>query len=151
MARTDVLVDVRRSESAALAPVTVDAWRYEAAGLVEYDERTVLVGGPLLMACTAVLSALGNRRRRRAAERAAHRWHSLGRVRVVVAGRRLLVCSASTVSGGTVARVHAHEAYACADVLFADAPPLRLAGRDLDVIVNALHGAPRDGGGPPEA
>lgn len=154
MSRTHVLADGPQHETAASAPVTLSAWQYEASSLVEYEERIILVGGPLLMACTAVLSVLGNRRRRRAAERSAHRWRSLGSVCVVVTGHRLLVSEAhgsSRAGERTVARFHAHYTHACVDVLFADGPPLRLAGPGVEVVVDALKGASRDGGAQPRA
>jgi hypothetical protein len=143
VSRTDLLAHGRQRESAVHVPVTLSAWQYEPARFVEYNEQMVLLGGALLMACTAVLSVLGNLRGRRAAEREAHRWRSLGSVRVVVAGPRMRVCGAngsSRVWEGTVARFHAYDGCSSMDVLFVDGPPLRLAGRGLDVIVKALSG-----------
>lgn len=76
----------------AFAEVDAAAWRWLALDSVAYEQRALLVGGPLLMCTTGILSLLGNVRRRREAERsAAPQWRALGPVRVVATDRRLLV------------------------------------------------------------
>ena len=75
----------------AYAEVDVDAWRWLAAGAV-YERRSMMLGGPALMAATALACAAANRRRRLDAERAARlQWRSFGVVRVVVTDRRLIL------------------------------------------------------------
>lgn len=75
----------------AYAEVDVDAWRWLPTDVV-YERRSTLLGGPVLMTASALVSATGNRRRRLAAERAAApRWRPLGIVRVVATDRRLFV------------------------------------------------------------
>ena len=75
----------------AYADLEAHGWRFHALD-VPYEQRTVMVGGPLLMAVTGLASALGNRRRRIEADRiAAPQWRPLGQLRVVVTSDRLLV------------------------------------------------------------
>jgi hypothetical protein len=73
------------------AQVEADAWRYLALD-VPYDHRTILYGGPIGWTVSAIASAIGNRRTRRAAERlAAPQWRHLGHLPIIVTNRRLLV------------------------------------------------------------
>ena len=75
----------------AYAEVDVEAWRWLATEAV-YERRSVMLGGPALMAATGLACAAANHRRRLDAERAARpRWRALGIVRVVVTDRRLLL------------------------------------------------------------
>lgn len=67
------------SSEMAVCDVEVAAWQYAGGPPLPYERRTVLLGGPILMLTTALLSALGNDRRRRAAEaEASPRWRALG-------------------------------------------------------------------------
>lgn len=75
----------------AYAEVDVEVWRWLAAEAV-YERRSVMLGGPALMAATALACAAVNRRRRLDAERAARpQWRALGVVRAVVTDRRLIL------------------------------------------------------------
>lgn len=72
-------------------PVAAHGWRYESAE-VTYDRKTLMVGGPLLFVLTGTVSALRNRRVRRAAEaQAAPQWRPLGPLTVLATTDRLLV------------------------------------------------------------
>src|SRR5258708_171907 len=74
------------------ADLDASGWRYVGFDSVFYERRTLLAGGPFVMAMTALASAIGNHRRRQAAELlAAPQWRPLGPVRVVVTSERLLV------------------------------------------------------------
>lgn len=80
-----------RAGEDAYAEVDVDVWRWLAAEAV-YERRSVMLGGPALMAATALACAAANRRRQLDAERAARpQWRALGVVRIVVTDRRLIL------------------------------------------------------------
>lgn len=122
----------------AFAVVTLDGWRYVGQPDCAYAQRAVLVGGPALLTACAVASALGNRHRRNAAQRAAApEWRPLGALTVVVTGERLLVWHQgwwwsvwlSTITGITV------DAKAGAlDVVFDHDPPYRLVGPEAEQV-----------------
>jgi hypothetical protein len=52
------------------ADLHATGWRYFGLEAATYERRALLVGGPYLMAVTTLVTAMGNRRRRREAERA---------------------------------------------------------------------------------
>ncbi len=125
----------------AYAEVDVGAWRWVAQDVV-YERRSMLVGGPMLMAVSALASAAGNRRYRRAAEQAAApQWHSLGTVRVVATDRRLLVWHEGawwSVWYRAVAGVHIDaDGYGLMLKLRQEAP-YRLAGESVPLLVVAV-------------
>jgi hypothetical protein len=83
--------DVASEDEIVYAEFDALGWRLTGVD-VEYKRRMLCFGGPLLMACSALCSAIGNRRRRREAERlSAPLWRPLGPLRVAVTLRRLLV------------------------------------------------------------
>lgn len=74
-----------------LARTVVTGWRFESAE-VGYEHRTLLFGGPVVFALSGLASMCGNRRARRAAERAsAPQWRHLGVIEVLATVDRLLV------------------------------------------------------------
>jgi hypothetical protein len=125
-----------RDDEHALAVLTLDGWRYVGQADCAYERRAVLVGGPALLTACALASAIGNRRRRNAAQRAAApQWRPLGALRVVATSERLLVWHQgswwsvwlSTITDMTV------DARAGALVLcFVDDAPYRFAGPGAD-------------------
>lgn len=119
----------------AFADLHAHGWRYFGLEAVPYERRTLLAGGPLLMAVTGVASAMGNRRRRRAAERMAEpQWRPLGLLRVVVTSERLLVWHENEwwpVWFANVTDVRPDAANGVLDLVFEADPPYRLAGPDV--------------------
>lgn len=122
------------------------AYRFTSLRDVAYEHRTFVFGGPVLAAVTAVLSAVGNRRRRLEAQKlAAPQWRELGPVRVRVMADRLLVFHlgawwsvwfCSVVEGRLDPQGRTLELY------FADDAPYRLAGSDvrrLAVVLTELR------------
>ncbi|MEX2548447.1 MAG: hypothetical protein WD830_11785 [Chloroflexota bacterium] len=107
-------------------------WRYFGLEAVAYERRTLLAGGPLLMAMTGVASAIGNRRRRQAAElMAAPQWRPLGLLRVVVTSERLLVWHENdwwSVWFANVTDVRPDAVNGVLELVFDSDPPYRLAG-----------------------
>jgi hypothetical protein len=126
----------------AYADLAVEGWRHYGLEGAVYERRTLLVGGPLLMAVAAIVSVSCNRRRRRAAERlAAPQWRPLGWLRVVVTSERLLVWQAHawwSVWFGSIVDLHLQPDSSELDVFFADAPPYRLAGRGVAALAIVL-------------
>ena len=116
----------------AYADLAAEGWRYYGLEGAVYEQRTLLVGSPLLMTVAAIVSVSCTRRRRRAAERlAAPQWRPLGRLRVVVTSERLLVWQAEawwSVWFGSVVDLYLQPESSELDVFFADDPPYRLAG-----------------------
>ena len=118
----------------AYADASAFGWRFHAVE-VPYEHRTVMVGGPLLFAATAIVSWASNRRRRREAERQAMpQWRALGQIRVVVSSSRLLVLH----NGGwypvwypAIAEVRATPDSGILDLTFVADPPYRLAGSGI--------------------
>lgn len=126
----------------AYAELDVTGWRWLGVDGVAYEQRTLLLGGPVLMCATAVMSAVGNGRRRRDAERAAApQWRPLGPLRVVVTPRRLLVWHGSawwSVWLDAIASVHADPAVLRLDLAFDRDPPYRFEGPDVPVLAVVL-------------
>ena len=118
----------------AYADASAFGWRFYAVE-VPYEHRTVMVGGPLLFAVTAIGSWASNRRRRRDADRQAKpRWRPLGQIRVVVTSSRLLVLHHGgwyPVWYSAIAEVHAMPDSGMLDVTFVADPPYRLAGTGI--------------------
>lgn len=82
-----LLLDERR----LAPPVPVYGWRCERAE-VNYERKTLMVGGPLVFVLTGIMSGLRNRRARKAAEaQAAPQWRALGPLTVTATTHRLLV------------------------------------------------------------
>lgn len=124
------------------AEVDVTGWRWMALDGVAYERRALLAGGPLLMCTTGILSALGNGRRRREAERiAAPQWRPLGPVRVVATDRRLLVWHLGawwSVWFDAVSGVHHDLAAHRLDLAFRDDAPYRLEGPSVPLLAVVL-------------
>lgn len=133
----------------ALADLQASGSRHYALDQVAYERRTLLFGGPYLMALTGVASAIGNRRSRQAAERAAApQWHPLGLLRVVVTSQRLLVWFENawwSVWYSAITDIRPDPANECLDLYFACDAPYRLAGPQVAVLVAMLvHGSARE-------
>ena len=126
----------------AFAVVTLDGWRYVGQPDCAYERRAVLVGRPALLTACAVASALGNWRRRNAAQRAAApQWRPLGVLRVVVTGERLLVwheCSWWSVWLSTITGMTIDAQTGALDLFFVDDPPYRLAGPGAEQVAAYL-------------
>ena len=120
-----------RAGEYAYAEVDVDAWRWLATEAV-YERRSVVLGGPTLMAATALACAAGNHRRRRDAARAAQpQWRSLGVVRVVVTDDRLLLWNEGSwwsVPFEDVRTWHVEAGGTALSLILHDGAPYRLAG-----------------------
>lgn len=121
----------------AYAEIDAEAWRWLSHEVI-YERRSLLFGGPIVMASTALVSFAGNRRRRLAAERAASpRWRPLGLVRIVATELRLLVWHEGawwSVWYHGLASCHV-EPDGCALLLtFEDAAPYRLAGDSVALL-----------------
>lgn len=129
---------------AAFADLHASGWRYFALDQFAYERRTLLLGGPLLMALTGVVSAIGNSRRRRDAERAAApQWRPLGPLRVVVTSRRLLVWfeqSWWSVWYSAIADVRAHSEHWSLDLYFHADAPYRFVGPQVPSLTVILSG-----------
>jgi hypothetical protein len=120
-------------------------WRYCGVDAVGYERRTVLAGGPFLMALKAIASAVGNHRRRAEAQRLAEpQWRSLGTLQIVVTSHRLLVWHQGAWSSVWLAAItngRLDAAQATLDLFFEADPPYRLAGEgvtDLAVFLDAV-------------
>ena len=118
----------------AYADLLAHGWRYHAID-VQYDHRTVMFGGPLLLATTGLASLVANRRRRREAESlAAPQWRPLGWIRVLVTSRRLLVLRHGawhSVWYAAVTNIRSTPVSVTLDLTFAVDPPYRLVGPGL--------------------
>lgn len=125
----------------AYAEVDVVAWRWLAAD-VDYERRSTLLGGPVLMTVSALASATGNRRRRLAAERAAApQWRPFGLVRVVVTDRRLLFWHEGawwSVSFDAVALWDVDAGASALTVSLSVGAPYRLSGPSVPLLVLVL-------------
>lgn len=126
----------------AYAELDVAGWRWLHLDGLEYAQHALLVGGPLLMCATGIASAVGNRRRRREAERAAAaQWRPLGPIRVVVTERRLLVWHAGawwSVWLDAIREMHADPRSLRLDLVFHEDAPYRLEGPDVPVLAVVL-------------
>lgn len=129
----------------AYADLSADGWRYFGLDSVAYERRALLVGGPCLMAITAFITAMGNWRRRQAAERAAApQWRPLGHLRVVVTSDRLLVWHAGgwwSVWFSSIAAVRSDPARWTLDLLFDADAPYRLIGVEMPCLAVVLSHA----------
>jgi hypothetical protein len=137
--RPRAMDDVPLSEGElGYADVRLDGWRYLALHEPVYERRTVLVGGPCLMAAGALASAVGNRRRRQAAKRASGpEWWPLGCLRVVVTGERLLIWHGEawwSVWLSTVTRVDCDVVAGVMDLCFDADSPYRLVGPQVELV-----------------
>lgn len=125
----------------AYAEVDVEGWRWLAADVV-YERRLTLLGGPVLMTVSALASAIGNRRRRLAAERiSAPQWRPLGTVRVVATDRRLLVWHESawwSVPFDAVAAWDVDAGSPALTLSLTDGAPYGLAGPSVPLLVVVL-------------
>ncbi len=122
----------------AYADLWAGGWRYFGLDSVLYERRTILAGGPYLMAITALGSAIGNRRRRRAAvQLAAPQWRSLGLLRVVVTSDRLLVWHQQawwSVWFSGICDLRVDGSSETIDLFFEHEPPYRLAGPGVSAL-----------------
>lgn len=126
----------------AYAELDLAGWRWLAFDGVEYEQHALLVGGPLLTCATGILSAVGNRRRRRAAElAAAAQWRPLGPLGVAVTERRLVVWHDGawwSVWFDAITGIHSDAASLRLDVSFDRDPPYRFEGSDVPVLAVVL-------------
>lgn len=116
-------------------------WRYYGFDDVVYERRTLLLGGPILMPLTGVVSLLGNRRRRVEAERLAMpQWRPLGPIHVVVTEERLLVWFEGEWSSVWLASVTGVRCHldGTLDLYFEADPPFRFSGADCALLTQAL-------------
>lgn len=131
----------------AFADLSACGWRYYALGEVFYQRRMFLFGGPLLMALTGMASALGNSRRRQAAERAAApQWRPLGSLRIIVTSERLLVWFDQawwSVWYSAITDIRSDPANSSLDLLFETDPPYRLVGPHIPALAVVLAQAAR--------
>lgn len=120
----------------------LQAWRYYAVDDVPYERRTLLFGGPIVLSMTAVASALGNRRRRQEAERAAApQWRPLGSVGIEIRADRLLVHrdgETGTVWLASVVEVQVDNQRGFVDLFFELDAPYRFQGPDASCLADAL-------------
>lgn len=127
-----------RGAEVAYADLHASGWRYTGSDEFEYERRALLLGGPLLMAVTAGMSLIGNRRRRReAADSAAPQWRALGPLRVVVTSQRLLVWHYTawwSVWHAGIARADYSPAARQLDLCFIDDIPYRFGGPHTPVL-----------------
>lgn len=114
------------------ADVTADGWRFEGSDITYAAPRTVAVGGPFMFGLVAASSAAARRRARQEAEAmAAPQWRSLGTLRVLVTGRRLLVWHQgewASVWYHAIREIRPDLEAERLDMTFADDPPYCLAG-----------------------
>lgn len=126
----------------AYADLHASGWRYFALDQLAYERRTLLVGGPFLMGLTGIVSAIGNSRRRRDAERvAAPQWRPLGQLRIVVTSQRLLVWFDQvwwSVWYSAIADIRPDPANSCLDLYFEADPPYRLVGPHVPALCVVL-------------
>lgn len=122
------------------------AWRYHALDDLLYERRVLVFGGPIIASITAAASALGNRRRRQEAERAAApQWRSLGPVVVEVEADRLVVSrngERGTVWLASVVELRVDEQQAVVDLFFERDVPYRFQGPDVACLAEALAAMP---------
>lgn len=122
----------------AYGELDATGWRFFGLDTVFYERRTVLAGGGLLM----LASAIGNRRRRLAAEAyAAPQWRPLGTLRVVVTPVRLFVWHRQTwwsVWLAGVTDVRCHPEHQALDLFFEADAPYRLVGPDVPALGVAI-------------
>jgi hypothetical protein len=127
----------------AYADLWAAGWRYFGLDAVSYERRTVLFGGPCVMAITALASAIGNGRRRRDAEQlAAPQWRPLGMLRIVASSARLLVWHEQAwwpvwYSGINDLRLDPDRE--ALELLFEADPPYRLTGPGVPALGVALQ------------
>lgn len=109
----------------------VVGWRFVGSEAA-YERTTVVAGGPVLFGALAVASAVGNRRRRRQAERlAAPQWRPLGPIAVVVTGARLQALHEGAWASVWLDAVTAGRWHPGGDgitLFFADDPPYAFTG-----------------------
>jgi hypothetical protein len=126
----------------AYADLSAVGWRYFGLDAVSYERRTVLFGGPYVMAIAALASAIGNGRRRRDAEQlAAPQWRPLGMLRIVATSARLLVWHERawwSVWYAGINDLRIDRSQTVLDLFFDADPPYRLAGPGMPVLGVAL-------------
>lgn len=132
------------------ARLQVDAfgWRWEPAD-VTYDRRLVLLGGPVGMALTGIVSAVSSRRARERAERgAAPAWRPLGSLPVIATDQRLLVWHQDSwwsVWYSAIAGTSLDPTGTQVDLCFVADPPYRLRCAEASAILSQVR-AWRPGG-----
>ncbi len=132
------------SDEDAFADLQASGWRHYALDQIAYERRTLLLGGPYLMALTGIASAIGNHRGRQAAEQAAApRWRPLGPLRIVVTSQRLLVWfeqSWCSVWYSAITDIRPDPAGWALDIFFEEDPPYRLVGAQVALLAVILGG-----------
>ena len=135
-----MVVDAHDLEERNLCRIGAYGWRYAGADVV-YEQRTTIIGGPLLALTTGLLSASDNARRRRIAElEAAPRWQPIGWLNIIATSRRLLVLhQAAWWSVWYSAVTHAsHDGASALALHFHDDAPYCLVGRDVPLLVRSI-------------
>lgn len=126
----------------AYADLHAIGWRYFGLDDVSYERRTLLVGGPYVMVMAMLVTAVGNRRRRREAERAAvPQWRPLGWLRVVVTSDRLVVWHANawwSIWYGAITQIRSDLTMSAVDLFFEADPPYRLVGPSVPALAVVL-------------
>ena len=132
------LVGAHDLDERNLCRIGAYGWRYTGADVV-YEQRTTLIGGPLLALTTGLLSTAGNSRRRHAAElEAAPRWRSLGWLDIIATSQRLLVFhQAAWWSVWYSAITHTfYDGGSTLTLEFVFDPPYRLAGANISMLID---------------
>lgn len=122
----------------------LSGWRHYALDEVLYEHRTMLFGGPIVWFLTAIASAVGNRRRRQEAERAAApQWRPLGPLAVEVHADRLVVHPTGDLEPGVVwlagvVDVRTDPRLGIVDLYFEQDAPYRFQGPDAQRLIDAF-------------
>ncbi len=123
--------DPQHPTDVAIGTFPVMGWRFVGSEAA-YERTTVFAGGPRLLGALAGVSAVGNRRRRRQAERlAAPQWRPLGPITVVVTGARLQALHEGAWSSVWLDAVTANRWHPGRDgitLFFTDDPPYAFTG-----------------------
>ena len=127
-----------------LARTVARGWRFQSAE-VTYEHRTLLFGGPVSFALSGLASMCGNRRARKAAERAsAPQWRELGPIDVIATSERLLVWHErswwSVWYSAITSTRHSHDRL---EMHFADDAPYVLVG-DVAAVAAVVEHAVSD-------
>lgn len=127
------------------ADLPAQGWRFHAVDVTYATPRAMAIGGPVMFGLVAGASAVARRRARCEAEAlAAPQWRSLGALRILVTGRRLLVWyeeSWASVWLDAIRELRPDLDAGRLDVTFQNDPPYCLSGPwvpYLTIIVTTL-------------
>ncbi len=133
--RTVVPLDDGELQFAQLGAFGARWYGYED---VQWESRTFIAGGPLMMCATAAASVAGNSMRRRAARSAAMpQWRPLGWMPIAVTSDRLLVGHLGTLHSvwySAIRRTIPEADPTGLQLLFEADAPYRLAGPDVPTL-----------------